>query len=112
MKGPTKNYVRLIIYPPPRKSLVKGERFIRSEGRPELMLNCWANPEFIHIIFHGICGCVVGWPLLQLTDCWLVVIIIDTSSSYSLLKFCPTSKKLNKKVTCAQQYPGWLTTVV
>lgn len=22
--------------PPPRKSLVKGERFIRSEGRPEL----------------------------------------------------------------------------
>ena len=26
----------LIICPPPRKSLVKGERFIRSEGRPEL----------------------------------------------------------------------------
>ena len=24
--------------PPPRKSLVKGERFIRSEGRPELSL--------------------------------------------------------------------------
>ena len=28
----------LIICPPPRKSLVKGERFIRSEGRPELLL--------------------------------------------------------------------------
>ena len=26
---------RLVEYPPPRKSLVKGERFIRSEGRPE-----------------------------------------------------------------------------
>ena len=26
---------RLIECPPPRKSLVKGERFIRSEGRPE-----------------------------------------------------------------------------
>jgi len=26
----------LIVCPPPRKSLVKGERFIRSEGRPEL----------------------------------------------------------------------------
>ena len=26
---------RLIVCPPPRKSLVKGERFIRSEGRPE-----------------------------------------------------------------------------
>ena len=25
----------LIVCPPPRKSLVKGERFIRSEGRPE-----------------------------------------------------------------------------
>jgi len=25
----------LIMRPPPRKSLVKGERFIRSEGRPE-----------------------------------------------------------------------------
>ena len=26
---------RLVKCPPPRKSLVKGERFIRSEGRPE-----------------------------------------------------------------------------
>ena len=26
---------KLIKCPPPRKSLVKGERFIRSEGRPE-----------------------------------------------------------------------------
>ena len=30
----------LIICPPPRKSLVKGERFIRSEGRPELFRHC------------------------------------------------------------------------
>ena len=30
-----KNYSTLIVCPPPRKSLVKGERFIRSEGRPE-----------------------------------------------------------------------------
>ena len=32
----TKNsHFILIMCPPPRKSLVKGERFIRSEGRPE-----------------------------------------------------------------------------
>ena len=36
IKGQTKNnYSILIMCPPPRKSLVKGERFIRSEGRPE-----------------------------------------------------------------------------
>jgi len=36
VKGHTKNYnLILIMCPPPRKSLVKGERFIRSEGRPE-----------------------------------------------------------------------------
>ena len=29
------NHSILIMCPPPRKSLVKGERFIRSEGRPE-----------------------------------------------------------------------------
>ena len=28
--------------PPPRKSLVKGERFVRSEGRPELVEKCRA----------------------------------------------------------------------
>ncbi|CAH1406287.1 unnamed protein product [Nezara viridula] len=36
----TKNYFRLIKSPPPRKSLVKGERFIRFEGRPEVLANC------------------------------------------------------------------------
>ena len=30
----------LIVCPPPRKSLVKGERFIRSEGRPEGNAQC------------------------------------------------------------------------
>ena len=25
---------------PPRKSLVKGERFMRNEGKPELLANC------------------------------------------------------------------------
>ena len=35
-RGTTKNnHLILIMCPPPRKSLVKGERFIRSEGRPE-----------------------------------------------------------------------------
>ena len=32
---------RLIVCPPPRKSLVKGERFIRSEGRPEWNVFMW-----------------------------------------------------------------------
>ena len=31
--------MRLMKCPPPRKSLVKGERFIRSEGRPECCLH-------------------------------------------------------------------------
>jgi len=36
LRGKQKNnQLILIMCPPPRKSLVKGERFIRSEGRPE-----------------------------------------------------------------------------
>ena len=27
-------------FSPPRKSLVKGERFMRNEGKPELLANC------------------------------------------------------------------------
>ena len=34
-RGQQQIQCRLIMCPPPRKSLVKGERFIRSEGRPE-----------------------------------------------------------------------------
>ena len=48
----------LIICPPPRKSLVKGERFIRSEGRPELI-----DSESAGYLYHegertdyGFCG--------------------------------------------------------
>ena len=39
--NPSKNIVIVFDCPPPRKSLVKGERFIRLyEGRPDINLNC------------------------------------------------------------------------
>ena len=45
---------RLIECPPPRKSLVKGERFIRSEGRPE-----WNDHFLSGTTSYTISSCVV-----------------------------------------------------
>ena len=45
---------RLIECPPPRKSLVKGERFIRSEGRPE-----WNGLVLSRTTSYTLCSCAV-----------------------------------------------------
>ena len=51
------NQSRLIKCPPPRKSLVKGERFIRSEGRPEW--NALVNEDSGLYVMEG-CATLVG----------------------------------------------------
>ena len=48
---------RLIECPPPRKSLVKGERFIRSEGRPEWNDSIGSGQRLIsHGVVCNTCG--------------------------------------------------------
>ena len=54
--GAETNYAELIKCPPPRKSLVKGERFIRFEGRPEHTQISGTNPDNLHTKI-GACGC-------------------------------------------------------
>ena len=56
LRRATKNYDRLIICPPPRKSLVKGERFIRSEGKPEILY----RTRTVKLIYCQWLVCIVG----------------------------------------------------
>ena len=60
--------------PPPRKSLVKGERFIRSEGRPELICSPRAGYLYCQLNLT-----LVG--LGQLAPWNIVVLIIFISCS-------------------------------
>ena len=75
--------------PPPRKSLVKGERFIRSEGRPECWFNsclmavlnqCWTQWLQLQMVSHETHECTVGLIEKQQThtrthDTWYELIL-------------------------------------
>lgn len=56
--------------PPPRKSLVKGERFIRSEGRPELTFSRFGQALYTDKTVEAIVGSPVSTTIIIFIGLW------------------------------------------
>ena len=97
---------RLIVCPPPRKSLVKGERFIRSEGRPEWNDDeCPSCPLYTNIWRTLLVGCKM--------ECTVNLKPIMNIISTSCCLICRSSKRLGSwgeaRWTSRQSQRAWET---